>query len=190
MAGCNGLGIENAWMRCPLFTAKRLHSRAQGRSAEVLTEAERTLGSRPAPCPYAEGVIQAEWQSATPHIDSTRNKTDCRDCAFLYRPPRGRGGQCAKSVLHQRSSGDMGHVFDRLLAPREGFALFQSGIFGEPRSSGRRKPTIRRVRLPEAVHMTEHSLWFVDAETIKSLARRSSRAISLSIPPTLVPGSH
>jgi len=41
---------------------------------------------------YAEGVTQTEWQSATPYIDSTPNKTDHSDCELLYSPATGRGG--------------------------------------------------------------------------------------------------
>jgi len=59
----------------PLVTAKQEAVAFQSRSTEVVTAAERTLGSRATPCLCAEGVGQGEWQSTTPHIGSTRNRT-------------------------------------------------------------------------------------------------------------------
>jgi len=64
-------------------------------------------GSRPASCPYAGGVSQAEWQSATPRIDSTRNKTDCSDCEFFLQAGPGDGAdwhaRCSM-VWHERKA--------------------------------------------------------------------------------------
>jgi len=70
-----------------VFTAKRFHSKAQGRRRPGRSHRQRrTLGTRPAPSPYAEGVTQRESQSAAPRIGSMRNKALYNKLAFSYSP--------------------------------------------------------------------------------------------------------